>query len=80
MTIIIVPPNPHWVDEFERLAAPPWQVLSNLALRIDRIGSTAVPGLIAKDIIDIQVKEFSAFEKNKNSYSNALSWKGFWHG
>jgi GrpB-like predicted nucleotidyltransferase (UPF0157 family) len=29
--------------------------LGNLALRIDHIGSTSVPGLPAKDVIDIQV-------------------------
>ena len=30
-------------------------ILSDLALRIDHIGSTSVPGLAAKDIIDIQI-------------------------
>ena len=31
------------------------QALGGLALRIDHIGSTAVPGLPAKDVIDIQI-------------------------
>jgi GrpB-like predicted nucleotidyltransferase (UPF0157 family) len=31
------------------------QALGDLALRIDHIGSTSVPGLAAKDIIDIQI-------------------------
>src|SRR5689334_13616943 len=30
-------------------------ILGNLALRIDHIGSTSVPGLVAKDVIDIQI-------------------------
>ena len=37
------------------IAARLRQVLGGLALRIDHIGSTSVPGLPAKDIIDIQV-------------------------
>ncbi len=51
----IVPYNSDWPAEFERLAAGLQAGLGELALRIDHIGSTAVPGLIAKDVIDIQV-------------------------
>jgi len=29
--------------------------LGEVALRIDHIGSTAVPGLVAKPIIDVQI-------------------------
>lgn len=53
--INIVPYNPQWPQEFRRLGLPLRESLGDLALRIDHIGSTAVPGLAAKDIIDIQV-------------------------
>ncbi len=53
--ITIVPYNPHWPLEFTRLTEPLHQALGDLAVRIDHIGSTAVPGLAAKDVIDIQV-------------------------
>jgi GrpB-like predicted nucleotidyltransferase (UPF0157 family) len=53
--IIIVPYNDQWPVEFAHLAARLQQALGELALRIDHIGSTAVPNLAAKDIIDIQV-------------------------
>ena len=53
--IEIVPYDPNWPDEFERLAADLKDALGELALRIDHIGSTSVPGLAAKDIIDIQI-------------------------
>jgi len=43
------------VDEFLLLAQSLQQVLGDLALRIDHIGSTSVPGLAAKDIIGIQI-------------------------
>lgn len=53
--ITIVPYNPQWPAEFRRIAQPLREALGPLALRIDHIGSTAVPGLAAKDVIDIQV-------------------------
>jgi len=53
--ITIVPYNPAWPAEFRAIATGLRQVLGELALRIDHIGSTAVPGLPAKDIVDIQV-------------------------
>lgn len=53
--IEIVPYRPEWPGEFEALAAPLRDALGPLALRVDHIGSTSVPGLAAKDIIDIQV-------------------------
>lgn len=53
--ITIVPYDPQWPLEFRRLGLPLREVLGDLAERIDHIGSTAVPGLAAKDVIDIQV-------------------------
>ncbi|MBS2009297.1 MAG: GrpB family protein [Cyanobacteria bacterium SZAS TMP-1] len=53
--ITIVPYNPAWPAQFEQIAAPLAAALGALAIRIDHIGSTAVPGLAAKDRIDIQV-------------------------
>jgi GrpB-like predicted nucleotidyltransferase (UPF0157 family) len=53
--IEIVAYNREWVDEFWALAARLREGLGDIALRIDHIGSTAVPGLPAKDVIDIQV-------------------------
>jgi GrpB-like predicted nucleotidyltransferase (UPF0157 family) len=54
-TIMLVAYDPAWpaayAAEAERLRA----ALENVALRIDHHGSTAVPGLAAKPIIDIQV-------------------------
>ena len=53
--IEVVPYDPAWRDAFarwrERLAA----ALGALAVRIEHIGSTSVPGLAAKPVIDVQV-------------------------
>ena len=51
----IVPASPLWPREFHGLARGLRTCLGELALRIDHIGSTSVPGLAAKDIIDVQV-------------------------
>lgn len=53
--VSIIPYQPSWRDEFLNLGSHIRQALGERALRIDHIGSTAVPGLAAKDIIDIQV-------------------------
>ena len=53
--IDIVPYDPHWPEEFRRVARPLRAALGDRALRIDHIGSTAVPDLAAKDVIDVQV-------------------------
>ena len=44
-----------WPKQFKQIASQLRTGLGNLALRIDHIGSTAVPGLPAKDVIDIQI-------------------------
>ena len=53
--ILIVAYRPDWAREFEVIADSLRNSLGDLALRIDHIGSTSVPGLAAKDLIDIQV-------------------------
>ncbi len=53
--IAIVPYDERWPAEFRRLGAVLRGALGPLAERIDHIGSTAVPGLAAKDVIDVQV-------------------------
>lgn len=53
--IAIVDYDPIWPAEFDAIRAVLQEALGPLALSIDHIGSTAVPGLGAKDVIDVQV-------------------------
>ena len=53
--IEIVEYQPRWVEEFRVIGARLQSALGPLALRIDHIGSTAVAGLAAKDILDLQI-------------------------
>ena len=51
----IIPYQASWPTDFQRIASILRSGLGSLALRIDHIGSTSVPGLAAKDVIDIQI-------------------------
>ena len=53
--IRIEPYNSDWPDEFARLGEALRKALGARALRIDHIGSTSIPGLAAKDVIDVQI-------------------------
>jgi GrpB-like predicted nucleotidyltransferase (UPF0157 family) len=50
-----VPYQSIWPDEFQTLGEILRQSLANLALHIDNISSTSIPGLVAKDCSDIQI-------------------------
>jgi dephospho-CoA kinase len=51
----LVPADPGWPDQAARIVARLKTACGDKALRVDHIGSTAVPGFAAKDSIDVQV-------------------------
>jgi len=51
----VVPYDPEWPREFARLERTIREILGSLCLRIEHVGSTAVTGLVAKPILDIDV-------------------------
>lgn len=51
----VVPYDPDWPRAFEHERARLAWALGEIARRIDHTGSTAVPGLAAKPVIDIQI-------------------------
>ena len=53
--VIIEDYDPTWPHLFEMLRSRIAAVLNELALSIEHVGSTAVPGLAAKPVIDIDV-------------------------
>jgi len=52
-TLIVVPYDPNWKTEFERIRDYLMEQIGDLVLEIKHVGSTSVPGLCAKPIIDI---------------------------
>ena len=53
--VLVTPYQSQWVSDFTQIAGRIRDVVNDAAIRIDHIGSTAVPGLAAKDVIDIQI-------------------------
>lgn len=73
--IVIVDYDPKWVALFEREATRIQAILVERALRIEHVGSTSVPGLAAKPIIDmVLVVTDSA---NEPSYIPAMAAAGY---
>jgi GrpB-like predicted nucleotidyltransferase (UPF0157 family) len=53
--IVIMEPQARWPAEFAEIDGRLRAALGPLALSINHIGSTSVPGLDAKDVIDLQI-------------------------
>jgi GrpB-like predicted nucleotidyltransferase (UPF0157 family) len=75
--ILIVAYDPAWPRRFADLGAMLRRALGDVAVRIDHIGSTAVPGLAAKPIIDVQISVV-AFEP-LTAFKTPLEQLGFVH-
>ena len=62
--VTIIPYDHRWPADFAVIGANLRGTLGDLAQRIDHIGSTSVPGLAAKDRIDVQltVSDFDRFD------------------
>jgi GrpB-like predicted nucleotidyltransferase (UPF0157 family) len=73
--IVVADYDPAWPERFRREAAKIRAALGEAALAIEHIGSTSVPGLSAKPIVDILlVVEDSS---NETSYVPALEGAGY---
>ena len=73
--IIVVPYDPGWPILFRDLGARLRQALGDVALRIDHVGSTSVPGLAAKPVIDVQISVVSL--EPLDAYRRPLDAAGF---
>ena len=65
MKINIEKYNADWEGKFEQIKAELCSVLINLNPKIEHIGSTSVPNLAAKPIIDIQVGINNSYDLDK---------------
>ena len=74
---LVHPYDPEWPKRFEDEAARLREALGATALRIEHNGSTAVPGLCAKPVIDIQVSV--ARVQPMDAYRGALEQLGYSH-
>lgn len=54
-TIVVLPYDPKWAEAFSAIHRELDAALTDLALTIEHVGSTSVPGLWAKPIIDVDI-------------------------
>ncbi len=73
--ILLVDYDPDWPEQFRAEAAKVAASLGGRALRIEHVGSTAVPGLAAKPIIDIALAV--AESAREAEYAAALEEAGY---
>lgn len=73
--ITIAEYDPSWPDRFRSERARIGKALGDNAIRIEHVGSTAVPGLAAKPIVDIQVSVADVEEES--SYLPQLEAAGY---
>jgi GrpB-like predicted nucleotidyltransferase (UPF0157 family) len=71
----LVSADPSWPDSYAMLAGMITPALSGAALSIEHVGSTAVPGLAAKPVIDIDL--IVADSREESGYVPALERCGF---
>jgi GrpB-like predicted nucleotidyltransferase (UPF0157 family) len=76
-TLRIVEPDPAWAQRYAVLAADVLAALGDEALDIQHVGSTAVPGLPAKPIIDIDLTV--ADPTDESAYVPRLEGLGYVH-
>jgi GrpB-like predicted nucleotidyltransferase (UPF0157 family) len=73
--IQLVEYDPRWPELFEREAERIRKALGDRALRIEHTGSTAVPGLAAKPVIDIVLVVRNSADED--AYRSALERAGY---
>lgn len=75
---VLVPFDPAWPDQARRIVARLNTACGHRAVRVDHIGSTAVPGMDAKDVIDVQVTVASLADADE--LDEALTAAGYVRG
>jgi GrpB-like predicted nucleotidyltransferase (UPF0157 family) len=74
-SITLVEYDPLWPEYFAREAWRIKNILGNRALRVEHVGSTSVPGLVAKPIIDMLLVVVDSADEP--SYAPALEAAGY---
>lgn len=54
-SVVLAEPDPAWPARFEEIRNRLVLALGDVAVRVDHVGSTSIPGIPAKPIIDVQV-------------------------
>ena len=78
-------PDATWPAQAARLLARVRHAVGDAAVTLDHIGSTSVPGLVSKDVVDLQVGVASLADADAPDFVEAMAAAGFvrlpgeWH-
>lgn len=75
--ITLAHPDPTWPDQARRHLARIGHAVGDRARTLDHIGSTSVPGLVAKDVLDLQLGVASLEEADASGFVEALTAAGY---
>ncbi len=73
----VVDPDPRWAADGARLVAKVKNALWERATDVEHVGSTSVPGLLAKDVIDLQVGVRRLADADAPAFVDGLRRRGF---
>lgn len=76
-TPVTAPHDPRWEEQAARIVGRIGRALGGRAPQIEHVGSTAVPGMAGKDVIDIQVGVTDLREADDPGFVAALAQAGF---
>ena len=82
-TVELVDYDPQWPEQFTEFSHWLQDCLGDdVALRIEHFGSTAIPGMIAKPIIDVlvHVPSFAEAKQRAIPLFNKKDWEYWWYG
>jgi GrpB-like predicted nucleotidyltransferase (UPF0157 family) len=74
-TVVIADPDPAWPARYAAVREVLLAALGGRALAVEHVGSTAVPGLAAKPVVDVQVTVEDV--EDEAAYAPALEAAGF---
>ena len=74
LTVTVRSYDPSWPADFALIAAELGAALGDIARAVDHVGSTSIPGMSAKDCIDVQVR---VDRMDRETIVRALSTIGF---
>ncbi len=81
MKVLVCDYDPQWTRDFETLRDRIWPAVQDFAVAVEHVGSTAVPGLAAKPIIDVDVIVPSGEDvrrRSSDSRPSVTPIKGIW--
>jgi dephospho-CoA kinase len=76
-TVVLDEPDPAWAEQGRRLTQRLRHVLGDRAATVDHVGSTSIPELVAKDVVDVQVGVATLTAADDPAFVTDLAAAGF---